>query len=268
MDPPPGFVRLERDGAELVLLRGLEDALLALGIADPDALVARSPANGVAGRGALARLELPGGSALLRLYRRGGLLGKVVRRLSLDGERARAELALHARARERGAPVVEAVAAITRRRGAGFEHALATREVAGARDLQRVLGEARGRERRRALALAGEAVRALHDAGVEHADLNVKNVLVAGDRAFVIDLDRGELREALDDEARRRNLIRLLRSALKLRLREGTLESRDALRFARAYARGDRSLRSKLRGWGRAALPWIRLRSVAWKILS
>ncbi|MGH7212086.1 MAG: lipopolysaccharide kinase InaA family protein, partial [Acetobacteraceae bacterium] len=42
---------------------------------------------------------------------------------------------------------------------------------------------------------AKEAVRALHDAGIEHADLNLKNILIAADaggaqvRALVIDLD-------------------------------------------------------------------------------
>ena len=107
MEPPPGFVRVARDGAELLLRAGMEDALLAAGVAAPEALVARSPASGLKGRGALARVALPGGQAVLRLYRRGGLLGKLVRRLSLDAERAFAELALHATALERGGwPVV------------------------------------------------------------------------------------------------------------------------------------------------------------------
>lgn len=231
--------------------------------------MARAPASGLAGRGALARVELPDGRALLRLYRRGGLMGKLVRRLSLDPERARAELSLNARARERGASVAEPLAAITRRRSIGFEHALATREVDGARDLERVLVEAKGAERRRALAAAGEAVRRLHEAGVDHVDLNVKNVLVtAAQGAVVIDLDRGTLHAPLAESARRRNLVRLLRSAWKLHLKKGALEPRDAFRFARAYAKGDRALRARVVGWGRAALPWIKLRSLFWRLSS
>ncbi len=114
---PRGYVRISRDGAVLVLRAGLEDALLGAGIAFPDDLVARSPSNGIKGRGPLSILELPGGRAVLRLYRRGGLLGTVVRRLSLDSDRAKDELFLHARALERGAPVPEPLAAVTRRSG-------------------------------------------------------------------------------------------------------------------------------------------------------
>jgi 3-deoxy-D-manno-octulosonic acid kinase len=269
MDPPEGFVTLEKDGAELVLRAGLEEALLAAGIAFPDALVARSPAEGLRGRGALGRLELPSGRAVLRLYRRGGLLGRLVRRLSLDRGRARDELALGAHALARGASVAEPIAAVTRRRGPGFVHALATRLVEDARDLARVLGEARGAERRRALAAAGEAVRALHEAGIDHADLNLKNVLVtSAGKGVVIDLDRGTLATPLAESARRRSLVRLLRSALKHAARGGRLERADALRFARAYARDDRALRRRLRAWGESALPWIRARSLVWRWLA
>jgi 3-deoxy-D-manno-octulosonic acid kinase len=64
---------------------------------------------------------------------------------------------------------------------------------------------------------AGEAVGRLHAAGVEHADLNLHNILVPrGDvsgAALVIDLDKARLRGApLDDAYRRRNVQRLRRS--------------------------------------------------------
>jgi RIO-like serine/threonine protein kinase len=112
-------------------------------------------------------------------------------------------------------------------------------------------------------------VRALHDAGVEHADLNIKNVLVTrAGKGVVIDLDQGALRDPFSDEARRANLVRLLRSAIKLHVRKGALEKRDPLRFLRAYSRGEKALRSRAREWGREALPWIRLRSLVWRVFS
>jgi 3-deoxy-D-manno-octulosonic acid kinase len=270
---PPGYVRIDRDGAALLLREGLEDALLAAGVAFPEDVVARSPAVGLAGRGALSRVEIPGGRAILRLYWRGGLLGKLVRRLSLDGDRAANELRVQAEALARGAPVTEPLAAVTRRAGVGFRHALATRELEGARDLALVLRETRGRERRRAVSAAGEAVRRLHDAGVEHADLNLKNILVReaerGPEAWVIDLDRGRLLEGLEPAARRRNLVRLLRSFAKLAVVGGArLSPRDPFRFARAYARGDRTLRAEVVRWGRAAWPRIRARACVWRFLA
>lgn len=274
VEVPPGYVRLDREGATLVLREGLEDALLAAGVAHPDELVARAPAPGLGGRGALSRLDLPGGAALLRLYWRGGLLGKLVRRLSLDAGRAADELRLHALALARGAPVVEAVAAVTRPSGVGFRHALATREVSGARDLARVLRETQGRERRRALAAAGAAARRLHDAGVDHADLNVKNVLLressGGLEAWVLDLDRGRIHERLEPAARRRSLVRLLRSFVKTAtvLAPGTISPRDPFRLARGYAGEDRALRREIVGWGRAAWPRIRARARVWRFFA
>jgi 3-deoxy-D-manno-octulosonic acid kinase len=270
----PGYVRVARDGTVLVLRSGLEEALLSAGIAHPDELVARAPATEFKGRGALSLLDLGSLRAVVRPYRRGGFLGRVVRRLSLDPARARAELALHAKAAERGAPVVEALAAVTWRSGLGFHHALATRAVEGARDLEAVLKTERGRRRRACLRAAGEAVRRLHDAGFDHADLNVKNILVQetpgeAPEGFVVDLDRGRIVDPLAAFARRRNLVRLLRSFWKLNLREGTAaaSSRDPFRFARAYAMGDRARRRELVRWGRDALPWIRARAVFWRIL-
>ncbi|MBI3725804.1 hypothetical protein HY251_17900 [bacterium] len=175
---------------------------------------------------------------------------------------------------ERGAPVVEPLSAITRRSGVGFRHALATREVQDGRDLERVLREARGDERRALIAAAGDAVRRLHDAGFDHADLNLKNVLVrAGPGgpalAVVLDLDRGRLREALTTSARRRNLVRLLRSFWKLFVRAGASAAspRDPFRFARAYARGERERRRELVSWGRSALPALRARAFLWRLL-
>src|SRR5207244_12348738 len=66
-----------------------------------------------AGRGAAYRVQLPGGvRAVIRLYRRGGLLARVVRQTYL-GVRPRPlrELAITAEARRRGVAAVEVLAA-------------------------------------------------------------------------------------------------------------------------------------------------------------
>ncbi len=114
-------------------------------------------------------------------------------------------------------------------------------------------------------------MRRLHDAGFDHADLNLKNVLVRGGEpptAVVLDLDRGRLEDTLPAGARRRNLVRLLRSFLKLHLRSSrAARPRDPFRFARAYARGDRELRKQVVEWGRRALPALRARAFFWRLL-
>ncbi|MEZ6187088.1 MAG: lipopolysaccharide kinase InaA family protein [Planctomycetota bacterium] len=262
MELPPGYVELEVEGATLVIQDAVREALLAAGIHDPQALVARSPAA-QRGRAALGAVELPDGRALVRPLTRGGALGKVVRRTSLDRERARRELLTSAGAAARGARVLEVLAAVTRKSGVGFEHAVVTREVPGARDLLAVLRAERGPARRRALREAGRAVRALHEAGVDHVDLNVKNVLFdAEGRALVIDLDRCALGpEAAPWPVRERNLLRLLRSWTKVGAADpDAIELRDPLRLAHGYAGEDRALRRRLRAAGAGErFPWRRL---------
>ena len=62
---------------------------------------------------------------------------------------------------------------------------------------------------------AGRCVARLHAAGLDHADLNLHNLLLDGaGHATLIDLDRGALRQA--GEWRVRNLARLKRSLAKL----------------------------------------------------
>ncbi|MGE0709260.1 MAG: lipopolysaccharide kinase InaA family protein [Planctomycetota bacterium] len=260
MSLPPGYEQLEHHGARLVLRSDLRAPLLAAGVADPLAVIARHPAD-VGGRARLGRIELEGvGPLLVRALVRGGLVGKVVRRLSWDPLRAESELRVSVEAAARGASVPEVVAAVTRRVPGGYQHGLVVRELSGARDLVAVLrAEPEGIARWRALRAAGEAVRRLHDAGVDHVDLNLKNVLVGQDgRGVVIDLDRCRVHEAaLDERGRERNLLRLYRSWLKLQAAEPQVTCpRDPLRVARAYAQGELDRWRRLVERGRAARFW------------
>ncbi|RMG07536.1 MAG: hypothetical protein D6731_23570 [Planctomycetota bacterium] len=268
MQVPPGFASREVDGAIVVGRNGLLDFLVGAGVARPRELAAARPAA-QQGRGRLGRLPLPpAGAALVRPLRRGGLLGKVVRHRSLDPWRAVAELAVSAEAEARGAAVLEVLAAVTRRRGLGYEHALVTREVEGACDLAQALAAAPCPARRAAaLVAAARAVRSLHDAGVDHVDLNLKNVLLLpGPRALVIDLDRCRIgREDLPWPRRRANLLRLLRSWHKLAAACGSaFPARDPLCFAAAYARGDRVLLRRLVDAGAGAR--FPLRRLLWSL--
>ncbi len=272
-DTPDGFTRVERGGATLVVRSALADALLEAGIEDPEALVARSPAA-LVGRGRLARIDLPGGRAIVRPMLRGGLLGKLVRRVSFDRRRALAELRVSVEAAARGALVLDVLAAVTRPSGLGWRHGLVTREVEGALDLAAALvAFPDGDPRRRALRAAGAAIRRLHDAGVDHVDLNLKNVLLlpAGDEARVIDLDRCRLGAGPAPAAVRvRNLVRLLRSWTKLGVRApGTTQRRDPLWLLAGYAPGPsaeaRALRDQLVVAGRRS--GFGCRRVVWRVL-
>lgn len=175
------------------------------------------------GRGPAYRVGLAGsGRAILRIYRRGGLLAHAVRETYL-GFRPRPlrELVLTVEARRRGVAAAEVLAARVDG-GLVYRGALVTAEVAHALTLVEALRRAAHSGARLELAAAaGRAVAALHGAGVFHADLNLTNLLVhahpEGARVTLLDFDRAWLGAVpLPAPARRRNLRRLLRSAAKL----------------------------------------------------
>src|SRR5690349_8395135 len=85
------------------------------------------------GRGGISRIDAPFGRAVLRHYRRGGLIARVMgdRYLWTGAERTRgfAEFKLLAQLAERGLPVPAPIAARFLRQGAHYTADLITREI-------------------------------------------------------------------------------------------------------------------------------------------
>jgi 3-deoxy-D-manno-octulosonic acid kinase len=178
----------------------------------------------------------PLGEAVVRTFRRGGLVRHVSRQRYLLGDRAFDELLLLERLRRVGAPVPEPLAAVQTRLRPGYAACLVTRRLRGVEPAAQRLRKARSAEVEAILESVGRAVRRLHDAGGRHADLNAWNVLVpvAGPPrpAWVVDLDRGRFDpDGVPRRHRRRNLARLRRSLRKLGLA-------DALAAWPAFERG------------------------------
>src|SRR5205823_993463 len=151
------------------------------------------------GRGPAYRIRVgEGAPAVVRICRRGGLAARLARETYL-GLRPRPlrELALTVEARRRGVAAAEVLAARVEGRLA-YRGALVTAEVPEAATLIEALRAAPdGTARRGLAAAAGRAVAGLHAAGVFHADLNLRNILVhagpEGVRAALLDFDRAWL---------------------------------------------------------------------------
>jgi 3-deoxy-D-manno-octulosonic acid kinase len=154
----------------------------------------------------------------LRHYRRGGRLAA---HISLDrflwsGEarvRSFVEWRLLDKLQQRGLPVPEPIGARYRRGWFTYRCDLITRRIADASPLSDLLAADR-------LAAAqwrslGATIARFHAAGVDHADLNAHNILLAPGGVFsIIDFDRGRLR--LPGAWRSANLRRLQRSLRKV----------------------------------------------------
>jgi hypothetical protein len=250
-DAPSGFVQRELDGAMLVVRDDVADALVAAGFADPESARAHADTH-YEGRGEPFGVDVPGvGRVFVRPYLHGGLLGRLTGDVHAGDGRFREELAILRDARGAGVPVPEPLGIVSRPRGLGTRRGwLLVREEAGARDLLAFLvGAPSAAERRRVLRTAGEVVRRLHDAGFEHPDLHLKNLLLQSDGGvLILDLDRVRRLPSLARQRRLAGLFRFDRYAEKQAARGLPVSRADRLRFFRAYAGDDWPERDEVRG--------------------
>jgi len=207
----------------------------------------------VRGRGRAPSISLGRGLRIvLRRYRHGGLLAPLTRSLIWGPQRATSELRVCIAAERAGAPVPRVLClAAWPVLGPLWSALIGTEEITGALDLVQWLREAQSPQTRYHLARqVGAAVRKLHDAGIEHRDLQLRNILVRGasQDVVIIDLDRARFHQDDGVPARRRaqNLGRLARSAIKNGLWDAGVDMRMRAAFRRGYLRGDRELRKNL----------------------
>jgi 3-deoxy-D-manno-octulosonic acid kinase len=165
----------------------------------------RVSGTSLAGRGEVFSVPAPapGPDArerwVMRHYYRGGALASPLlgdRYLAVGRPRPVRELLAAHYARTRGIPTPAVVAGAVYGAGIWYRADLATEQISDATDLADVLwGEnVRAVPAEAALFTVGALVRRLERAGILHADLNAKNLLVAGAgtdlRVHLIDLDR------------------------------------------------------------------------------
>jgi 3-deoxy-D-manno-octulosonic acid kinase len=228
---PDGFVRVREGALRALVRREHLEALRRLAAPSRDGRLLPG------GRESHPLVPLEdGGWAVARAYRRGGAMRRLNRARYFLGHRAFEELRATEAARDAGVRVPEVIAAVERRRVPGYEALLATRWIEGAEELAGWLAaRGRGPEREAVLRAAGSQVARLHDAGIGHPDLNLRNVLVAEDGVLLLDLDRARrYPRAVPPGRRGRDLRRLLRSARKLGVE---LDAADLAALAGGYGR-------------------------------
>lgn len=178
---------------------------------EPQAYTAQPVTQG--GRQAAWFVEGAFGQAVLRHYRRGGLRAKLGRErylwMGAACTRSFAEFRVLTHLRDRGLAVPKPIAAAYWRHGLSYRAAILIERIAGASTLANVLEHADA-------GAVAQAVFAMHEAGVWHADLNAHNILLdPAAHIWLIDFDRARL-GVVSKAQRRKNLLRLRRSLVKV----------------------------------------------------
>jgi 3-deoxy-D-manno-octulosonic acid kinase len=156
---------------------------------------AAEPVTGSGGRGAAWFVSTQAGAAVLKHYRRGGLMAHLTARhyayLGLERVRSMAEFELLFALHEKELQVPLPLAAFCARAGLTYRAALLTERIPEAASLARRIEQGNP-----PWAKVGTLIARFHRAGAEHRDLNIENILFAGDgRIFLIDWDKGRLHD-------------------------------------------------------------------------
>jgi 3-deoxy-D-manno-octulosonic acid kinase len=155
---------------------------------------------------------------VLRHYYRGGLVGKVIRDsywfTSQKNTRAAQEFSLLGHMQKLALPAPKPVACRVIRHGLFYRADLLSSRIEHAQDLVALLSD-------QTLPAVlwkkiGLTIKRFHDNNIYHHDLNAHNILIdKSNNVFLIDFDRGEVRNNNQANWQKANMARLQRSFLK-----------------------------------------------------
>ena len=250
-DVPDGYAPIERGDARGVALaplaRTVRDALREGTLYE---YAARHPrARAMSGRAIAWAVPLPDAvtQVVVRHNRHGGLLRHLTGDRFLPPTRAPHELRVARTLAERGVPTPEIVAYVVYPAGPLLRRSdVASREIPRARDLALALLAPDRVDKQAVLDATATLLARLAVAGARHADLNLKNVLLAPTAdgayvAWVLDVDRVSFYPPRDARLPALNHARLARSAEKWRRLYGAqIDGEDLDWLARRVAERSR----------------------------
>lgn len=164
---------------------------------------------------------------IIKNCRHGGFLGKVFGSIFYKKRRSLHEIYINEIASQKGVPSAEVIAIITRKLwGVFYRTDLISKEIPGAVDVAQFLKDSSLKKisacKKSIIFILAQLIRDMHDAGIYHADLHLKNILLKEEsngkfHAYIIDFDKSVVSHTLSIEQKMKNLLRLNRSLEKLR---------------------------------------------------
>lgn len=201
-------------------------------------------AVGQGGRQAAWFVNAGSGSAVLRHYRRGGLIARISKNRyiwrSANSTRSLAEFHILQRMHAQGLPVPRPLAAAYWRSGLFYRAAILIERIPNVQTLTEVVRASREPDPAVQKHVA-QAVFALHESGFWHADLNAYNILLDHNgKVWLIDFDKA-IETAVSPAARERNLSRLLRSMRKVAPQTADVWWKGINQAYKAFQQGENS---------------------------
>lgn len=212
---------------------------------------------------------------IIKHYEHGGLFRKITRDILFGNSRPFRELAILEAASEKGIRVPEVLAAkVERVLGPFYKGDIAYKEIPDSVNLLDYLNRLNGKPMKEKISLKreiiislAEAIKKMHNSGIYHGDLNVRNVLIQNFvqeiRIYLLDFDCSKIKEKLTLRDRIKNLARFNRSCEKWR---APITSTDKLRFFLSYAKGDRVIESNPRKYIRKCSRFHWGHRIYWKL--
>lgn len=268
--PRSGLGKLLRLRERILILKAsLRDLLLEAGVQDPERLrtgplVAAWIAGG---RTKHALIRTKGEAWVLKAYRRGGVLGRWNSERYWGCSRFLDELRVAVLAERSGVATAEVLALILEGAGLGSVRAwLVTRYLPDVRPLTEYFGDPFEGP---VFHAAGQVVRRMHVAGIDHHDLHLGNIVGAHDgtapHAHIVDWDRARSR-APGAWSPHGNLARLWRSVEKGRQSGGFRVLRRPVRaFIRGYFEGQPGALREVRRYFRRRALFLGVRMWFWR---
>jgi tRNA A-37 threonylcarbamoyl transferase component Bud32 len=202
----------------------------------------------------------------VREYWHGGLFGKILRDIFWDSLRPLRELSICEAAGKSGIKTSEVIAIVKNRiLGPVYKCRLVSKEITGAMDLMELLFNPEENKlvvrKRQIINKTAKAVKEMHGAGIYHADLHLKNILIQSAAVgkvdvYIIDLDKSRQYEKISLHQRMRNIMRLDRSVEKMIKNNRVtfdetypfpISGTDKLRFLKEYIKTDNKSEKPLR---------------------
>lgn len=282
---PKHFVKIEKSPLTLWIRKEYLERLIDQGIERIEVLIENSIAEKYFdGRGLLKSLEIKdsgGERMVIRSYLHGGLYGLINKDLFWGKFRPLKELVISDEVSKRGIATALILAALSKKiSGPFYKSKIITKEISNAVDLVNFLQKLKEKSEIERLKIKfglikciAATIRKMHDQGVYHADLHLKNVMVhenpKGDFAiYLIDFDKSVIREKITLKERIKNLMRFNRSAEKMKMKGLPITYSDQWKFLREYFKNNEEIIRSVKKLIRLYLLKQRFHQIGWRVVS